>query len=78
MYGELCTNENNLASPCRSGRKRSLAGAFWRGAGRFVTWLGLAAAGLLALPDGILMLLICAVWSLTDRVSAWMNRKGEK
>lgn len=77
MYGELRKNKNSLAAPCRSGGKKSLAGALWKGAGRLVTWLGLAVAGLLALPGGILMILICAIWSLTDRSSEWMNRKGE-
>ncbi len=78
MYGEFCKDKTNLVCAFRSGSKKSFAGTLWRGAGRFVTWLGLGAAGLLALPGGILMLLICAIWSITDRVSAWMTRKGEK
>ncbi len=41
-----------------------------------VTWMGIVAVGLLALPVGLVILLICAAWSLGDWIAARIRRKG--
>jgi len=44
---------------------------------RFVTWIGLGAAGLIAIPAGILILLISGIWTVADRFAAYLERKGD-
>lgn len=45
---------------------------------RLVTGLGLAAAGLLAIPAGILFLLISGIWAAADRIAVRLEQKGDE
>lgn len=56
---------------CRRYLKRSAA----KWAGRFVTWIGCTIAGLLVIPAGILIVLILAVRSATDKIVVWIDKK---
>lgn len=49
----------------------------YKGLSRFTTWIGLAIGGLLAIPAGMLVLLISGIWTVTDRLSAFFERKGD-
>ena len=40
-----------------------------------VFYLGLAVIGVLAIPAGVLLALIAGVWSLTDRLTAFLSEK---
>ena len=39
-----------------------------KGIGKIVLWSGIAVIGVLAIPTGILIGLIAAVWTLTDKI----------
>lgn len=54
-------------------RKFSARRRICRALGRLVTILGLAAAGLLVIPAGILFLLIVGLWTAADRLSRSLN-----
>ncbi len=41
-----------------------------------VFYLGLAVIGVLAIPAGVLLALIAGVWSLTDKLTAALDRKA--
>ena len=40
-----------------------------------IFYLGLAVIGVLAIPAGVLLALIAGVWSLTDKLTAALDRK---
>lgn len=40
-----------------------------------IFYLGLAVIGVLAIPAGLLLALIAGVWSLTDKLTAALDRK---
>lgn len=43
-----------------------------------VFYLGLAVIGVLAIPAGVLLALIAGVWSLTDKLTAALDRKAAR
>lgn len=44
----------------------------------FVTWTGLAAIGALALPAGILALLMAGIGGATDRLAAYLSSRVDE
>lgn len=48
-----------------------------KGISRLITWLGVALIGLLALPAGVLVLLIIGIWSLVDRLASRLGREKD-
>ena len=45
---------------------------------RVVTWAGLFTVGILAVPTGLLVLLITGTWKATDRLTALLDKKTGK
>lgn len=63
----------HMAGKVSHGKRKTL----YKWLSRLVTGLGLVAIGLLAIPAGILFLLISGAWSVTDRVAAHLEQKGD-
>lgn len=64
-----------LAERSRPKRRRTTG---WRkGLSTGITWLGLGIVGILAVPVGLLVAVIAAVWSLTDRLASRIQRGGQ-
>ena len=38
-----------------------------------IVWAGIIIIGILAVPTGVLIALISAVWSVTDKILGWMG-----
>lgn len=38
-----------------------------------ITWMGIVMIGILAVPTGLLMALISAIWSVTDKITEWIG-----
>ena len=75
MYGEICEGHRTVLTGAAAEKKRRKR-IIYKGLSRFVTWVGLAAAGLIAIPAGILILLISGIWTVADRFAACLERKG--
>ncbi len=45
---------------------------------RVIFWIGLAVLAILALPAGIIVLAIRGVWTVTDRLTGVLERKGDE
>ena len=48
---------------------------FRRWAGRGILWLGTGLVILIAIPTGLLFLLLAGVWTLTDRLTAALTEQ---
>lgn len=75
MYGEICSGRRAMQIDAAAEKKRRKR-MIYKGLNRFVTWIGLAAAGLIAIPAGILLLLVLGIWTMVDRLAAYLERKG--
>lgn len=38
-----------------------------------IIWLGIIMIGLLAVPTGVLIAMISAIWSITDKIALWVG-----
>ena len=63
----------HMTGEVRHGMRKTL----YKWLSRLVMCLGLVAIGLLAIPAGILFLLISGIWSVTDRIAAHLEQKGD-
>jgi hypothetical protein len=45
---------------------------------RLTVWAGGAVIGILVIPAGALLLLISGIWSVTDRIADWLDRKTKR
>lgn len=75
MDGELCSRRRmtRLHVP-REKRYRKRMVYKWLS--RLVTGISWVAVGLLAIPAGILFLLISGIWAAADRITAYWEQKG--
>lgn len=77
MDGELCGGRRMARLPLPKEKKHKKR-MVYKGLSRLVTGLGLAAVGLLAIPAGILFLLISGIWSATDWIAARLDQRGDE
>ncbi len=75
MDGELCRSRRLTRSHVAEDRKYRKR-LVYRSLSRLVAYIGLAVIGLLAIPAGLLVLLISGIWSATDRIAAYWEQKG--
>ena len=55
--------------------EESMRDCFRRWAGRGILWLGTGLVILIAIPTGLLFLLLAGVWTLTDRLTAALTEQ---
>lgn len=77
MYGELCRSAKNLPVSCVTVRNRNWKKIIRKGCSHLITWMGIAAACLLAIPAGLLILMIFAVWTVADAAASRIAGKGD-
>lgn len=77
MNGQLCNDRNGLVTSSITLKKKSWKKAICNWISLLITWIGIVVVALLALPIGILALIVITVWTLTDRIASWIKRKGE-
>lgn len=73
--GEDGKNMNEVSFYMKSNRKRYLRGFAAKWAEQLVTWIGCIIVGLLVIPAGILIALILAVRSASDKIVVWIDKK---
>ncbi len=77
MNGQLCNNRNDLVASSITLKRKNWKKAICNCIGFLITWIGIIIISILALPLGILALIIIAIWTLTDTIASWFNRKGK-
>ncbi len=78
MDGNLIKRRAVIELLAERSQPKHRRGTGWRkGLSTGITWLGLGIVGILAVPVGLLLMVIAAVWSLTDRLASRIQRREE-
>lgn len=74
MIGELCRKYDPIKDKSQE-KIISLKDMIYQGVSRMVFFIGIVVIGILAVPAGILFLLICGIWSGVDYFTAKLGSK---
>ena len=77
MNGQLCNDRNGLVTSSIILKKKNWKKTICNWISFLITWIGIIVIALFAVPLGILALIIIAIWTLTDTIVSWFNKKGE-